>query len=125
MKMAQVEPQNGKYKLGGSEDADLEGIDSNKYNVFTDVEKLAKAKAQYPTYNWFVSFIIKEKDGKNVGEMAQYSIEFNKPDSEKLDLYYYLDGIAHPLPYKTEDKEGKKKIKANLKVGDPPVGHYP
>jgi hypothetical protein len=117
--------KDGKYKLRGSKDTDLEGIDDKKYDVFTEEEKLTEAKAHFPTYNWFVSFTIKDKDGNVVRDLPEYTIKFDKPDGDNLHLYYYLDEAANPLSHDTEDKNGKKRVKAKLKIGDPPLGSVP
>lgn len=124
--MAKIDPKDGKYKLGGSKDTELEGIDDKKYNVFTEEEKLAEAIQRYPNYNWFVSYTITDKDDKVVGSLPEYTMKFDKPDSKDSKLYYYLDGAAHPVNYEdAEDKNGKKRGKAKLTVGDPPNGFYP
>lgn len=124
--MAKVDPRNGKYELGGPKDTDLEGIDGKQYDVFTEEEKLAEAKIRYPNYNWFVSFTINDKNGNVVRNLPEYTIEVDKPDSGTFDLYYYLDGTAHSLQYEdTDNKEGKKRVKAKLNIGDPPVGGVP
>lgn len=124
--MAKVQPKNGKYELGGSKDTDLEGIDDKKYNVFTEEEKLAEARQRYPNYNWFVSFTITDKNDKVVRELPEYTMKLDRPDSATFDLYYYLDGVAHPLHYEDTDiKENKKRVKAKLNIGDPPTGSVP
>lgn len=125
--MAKVDPdKDGKYKLGGMKDSDLDGIDHKKYDVFTEEEKLAEAKVSYPDINWFVSFTIKDKNGNTVGEMPEYTIKFDKPNSESFQFYYYLDGMAHPRPHEdTDDKQNKKRVKVKLTVGDPPGGSVP
>ena len=124
--MARVQPRDGKYELRGSKDTDLEGIDDKKYNVFTDEEKLANAKRDYPDYNWFVSYTIKDKDGNDVRDLPEYTIRFDKPDVETFEMYYYLNGTVHPFQHENaSDKATKKRVKAKLKIGDPPVGHYP
>lgn len=124
--MAKIEPKNGKYELGGSKDADLEGIDDKKYNVFTEEVKLAEAKQRYPNYNWFVSYTITDKENKAVRDLPEYTIKLDRPDSDNFQLYYYLDGTAHPFAHEgAEDKGNKKRIKAKLTVGDPPNGIYP
>jgi len=123
--MAPVKPKDGKYKLGDSWDTDLEGIDESKYDVFTDQDKLEEARKKYGDYKWFVSYTIKEKDGKNVRSLSEYTIRFNKPAEDKVTLYYYLEGTAYQFPYDREEKDGKKKIQATLTVGDPPIWHYP
>jgi hypothetical protein len=124
--MAKIEPKDGKHKLGGSKDTDLEGIDDKKYNVFTEEEKLAEARNRYPDYNWFVSYTITDKDDKVVRDVPEYTVKFDKPDSAESRLYYYLDGTAHPVQFDdTDNKENKKRVKAKLRVGDPPNGIYP
>jgi len=124
--MAKVEPKDGKYQLGGSKDAELEGIDSKKYNVFTDEEKLAEARQRYPDYNWFVSYTVTNKEDKVVRNLPEYTMKLDSPDLENSKLYYYLDGTAHSLPYEgTENKGNKKRVKAKLSVGDPPTGYFP
>jgi hypothetical protein len=123
--MAKVNPdKDGKYKLGGSKDTDLEGIDDKKYDVYTDDEKLAAARRDFPGYTWFASYTIKDKNGNVVRELAEYTIKLDKPEGD-FKLYYYLDQAANPLSYDTEDKDGKKKAKAKLKIGDPPLGSVP
>jgi hypothetical protein len=124
--MAKVEPKDGKYNLGGSKDTDLEGIDSKKYDVFTEEEKLAEAINKYKNINWFVSFTIKDKNGNVVRDMPEYTIKLDRPNAESFQLYYYLDGTAHPLPHEdSDDKVNKKRVKAKLTVGDPPGGTVP
>ncbi len=124
--MAKVEPKDGKYKLDDSKDTDLEGIDDSKYDVFTEHTKLDEAKSKYHHITWFVSYTIKEKDGKEVRDMPEYTIKLDKPDASKFELYYYLDGTAYPFQYEdTDNKENKKRVKAKLVVGDPPVGSVP
>lgn len=122
--MAKVDPKDGKYKLGGSKDADLEGIDSKKYDVFTETKKLAEAQGKFKDVNWFVSFTITDKDGKNVDDMPEYKIKFNKPkeDDDNFELYYYLGGNRYLV---THQSENSKRAVAKLKVGDPPVGSVP
>jgi hypothetical protein len=123
--MAKIEPKNGKYKLGDSRDTDLEGIDDKKYDVITDEEKLAAARRDFPGYTWFASYSITDKNGNVVRDLPEYTIKTDKPDAENVQLYYYLDQAANPLTYDTEDKDGKKRIKAKLKLGDPPLGSVP
>ena len=129
--MTQVQPKNGKYELGGPEDTDLEGIDNKKYDVFTDTaetnEKLKQATDAYPDYTWFASYTIKDKEGKDVRTLDKdYTIELDQLPSENSELYYFLDGRAHKFPHQpAADKNGKKRIKAKLNVGDPPSGFYP
>ena len=129
--MTQVQPKNGKYELGGSMDTDLEGIDDKKYDVFTDTaetnEKLQQAREAYPDYTWFASYTIKDKQGKDVRTLDKdYTVELDQLASENSELYYFLDGTAHKFPHQPgEDKNGKKRIKAKLNVGDPPTGQYP
>ncbi len=123
--MAKIEPKDGKYKLGDSKDTELEGIDDKKYNVFTEEEKLAAAKSAFPDYTWFASYTITDKQGNVVRDLPEYTIKSDKPDAENVKLYYYLDQAVNPLSYDTEDKDGKKRVKAKLRIGDPPVGHFP
>ena len=121
-----VDPKDGKYKLDDSKDTELEGIDDQKYNVFTEEDKLANARRDYPQYTWFVSYTIKDKAGNDVRNLAEYTIKLDKSDSENVQLYYYLDGTAHLLQYEDTDNKGnKKRVKAKLGIGDPPVGHFP
>lgn len=124
--MAKIEPKNGKYELGDGEASELEGIDTNKYNVFTEDTKLHEAEDKYKHIHWFVSYTIKEKDGKDVRDLPEYTIKLNRPEAEAFELYYYLDGTAYPFQYESdEDKNNKKRVKAKLIVGDPPVGYFP
>lgn len=124
--MAHVEPKDSKYKLGDSKDTELEGIDDKKYNVFTEEKKLDEARKKHKNINWFVSYTIRDKDGKDVRTLPEYTIKLDKPDSEKFELYYYLDGTAYPLPYEDTDNKGsKKRVKAKLSIGDPPTGSVP
>ena len=120
--MAQVNPSNGnKYALGGSKDVDLDGINSNNYDVFTDEEKLESARGAFPEINWFIAYTIKDKSGNDVRNLHEYSLKFDRPD--KGTLYYFLDNELHSINYEDdEDKNNKKRSKAKLTVGDPPVG---
>ena len=125
--MAKIGPKDGKYKLGDSKDTELEGIDAKKYDVFTEGTKLEEAKRQHKHINWFVSYTIKDKDGNEVQNLdKEYTIKLDKSDAEKFELYYYLGGTAYPFQYEdTDNKENKKRVKAKLIVGDPPVGIVP
>ena len=126
MAQDKIRPENGKYKLGGSKDTELEGIDDKKYDVFTETEKLEKARNDFPMYDWFVSYVIKDKNGHEVRDLPEYTMKIDKPDSPESKLYYYLDGSAHLLSYDdADDKENKKRVKARLTIGDPPSGFYP
>lgn len=119
--MAKVNASNGKHALGGSKDTDLEGIDPGAYDVFTDDEKLANARRDYASYDWFASFTIKDKAGNPVNRVPEYTVKFDKPASGNL--YYYLNGTAHQISYSDTDNKGnKKRVKAALTVGDPPIG---
>jgi hypothetical protein len=119
--MAKVEPSNGKHGLGGSKDADLEGIDPNTYEVHTEETKLVNARRDFPKYDWFISYTIKDKAGNDVRTVPEYTIKFDKPISGNL--YYYLNGAVYRVQYEdAEDKGSKKRAKAKLTVGDPPVG---
>ena len=119
--MAQVNPTNGRYELGGSKDVDLDGINDNDYDVFTDEDKLKSAQAAYPDYDWFVSYTIKDKAGNDVRDLPEYSLKFDRP--AKGTLYYFLDGRAHLINYgDAEDKGDQRRAAAKLTVGDPPVG---
>jgi len=123
--MAKVDPdKDGKYKLHGSKDTDLEGIDDKKYDVFTETEKLAEAQKNFSGYTWFASYTIKDKSGNVVRDLPEYTIKLDKT-ADDMKLYYYLDQAANPLSYDTEDKDGKKRAKAKLKIGDPPLGSAP
>ena len=120
-KDTKIKEKNGKYDLGGSKDTDLEGIDKSKYDVFTTDKNLDAAKRDYPNYDWFVCFTIKDKAGKQVGDMPAYTIKFDKPASGNL--YYYYNGSAHQISFSDTEKKGnKKRVKATLTIGDPPVG---
>ena len=125
--MSEIKPQNGRYQLGGSKDADLDGINDTKYNVFTDEEKLREAKERYPKYHWFASYTITDKNDKVVRELPEeYTLRLDRPDAEDFQLYYYFEGKVHNFPYEDAGMKGeKKRIKAKLKIGDPPTGHYP
>ena len=120
--MAKINPSNGKYELGGSKDTDLEGIDAGNYEVFTEEDKLKNARSDYPDYDWFASYTIKDTGGNDVRNLPEYTLIFDTPD--KGTLYYYLDGAVHPVSYEddSQDKGGKSRSRAKLTVGDPPVG---
>ena len=132
--MAQIEPKDGKYELGGSKDTDLEGINERKYSVFTADDKLAAAQRDYPSsegWTWFASYTI-EENGHSVNELDEYTVKFNKPDRADSKLYYYLEGsegkkgTVHPVNFNDAGNKGnKKRVKAALKIGDPPLGTYP
>jgi hypothetical protein len=116
-----VKQKDGKHELGGSKDTDIEGIDTAKYDVFSTDKNLAEARAKYPNIDWFACFTIKDKAGKQVGDMPTYTIKFDKPASETL--YYYYNGTANPLTFSDAGKKGNKnRVKATLTIGDPPIG---
>ena len=116
-----VQLKDGKHGLGGSKDTDIEGIDTTKYDVFTTDKNLAEARAKYPNIDWFACFTIKDKSGKQVGDMPAYTITFDKPASGTL--YYYYNGTANSLTFSDTGKKGNKnRVKATLTIGDPPIG---
>lgn len=118
--MGKVNPQDRRFSLGGSRDADLEGIDDNLFDVFTDEEKLANAQRDFPKYDWFTSFTVKPKPGKQAGTPT-YTLKFDKPASGTV--YYYMNGQVFVLTQSdAEDKGNKKRVKVTLSVDDPPVG---
>ena len=120
-KETKIKEKNGKYYLGGSKETDLIGVDNSKYDVYTTDKNLDAAKRDYPNYDWFVCYTIKDKSGKQVGSMPAYTIKFNKPASGNL--YYYYNGSAHQISYSdTENKGNKRRVKATLTIGDPPIG---
>ena len=120
-KDTKIKEKNGKYDLGGSKDTDLEGIDKSKYDVFSTDKNLAEAKRDYPNYDWFTCFTIKDKAGKQVGDMPAYTIKFDKLASGNL--YYYYNGVANQITYSDSGKKGNKnRVKATLTIGDPPIG---
>ena len=80
--MSKIDPKNGKYELGDREDSELEGIDSQKYDVFTEDTKLQEARDKYKHIHWFVSYTIKDKDGKDVQDLSEYTIKLNRPEAE-------------------------------------------
>jgi len=124
MAQTKINPDNGKYKLGGSKDTDLEGIDSKTYDVFTETEKLTEAQNKFNDVSWFVSFTITHKDGTKVDDMPEYKIKFNKPKEgdETFALYYYLGGERYSLNHQSEHS---KRAVAKLTIGDPPMGSVP
>jgi len=114
-----INPADGKYNLGGRKDVELEGINPSQYDVFSTDKNLAEAKSKYPNIDWFACFSVKDKTGQYAN--ISYTLKFDKPDSGTL--YYYLNGTANPVPFENiEDKGNKKRVKATLNVGDPPVG---
>jgi len=120
-KETKIKEKDGKYELGGSKDTDLEGINGSIYDVFSTDKNLAEAQSKYPDYDWFTCFTIKDKNGNQVGTMPEYTIKFDKPASGNL--YYYYNGTAHQISFSDSGKKGnKKRVKANLTIGDPPVG---
>jgi hypothetical protein len=131
--MAKIEydEKDKNHKLGGSMDTDLEELDS-KYEVFTDDVKLAAAQGDFPNYTWFASYSIKE-GGKDVQELPHdYVIKFDKPENPNSKCYYYLQGSVnnkgtiHEVNFEaTANKGNKQRVKAYLKIGDPPIGYYP
>jgi hypothetical protein len=108
------------HHLGGTKDADLEGIDASAYDVFTTDKNLQAARDKYPTYDWFACFSVKDKSGNYAN--ITYTLKFDKPAAGKK-LYYFLNDAAHEIEYSDDaDKGNKKRVKATLTVGDPPVG---
>jgi hypothetical protein len=119
-----INKSDGKYKLGGSKDTDLEDLDDSQYDVFDSDKNLAEAQSKFQNIDWFACFTIKDKAGNPVGTMPAYTIKFDKPASGNL--YYYTpdnNGTANPISYSDTDKKGKKnRVKATLTIGDPPIG---
>lgn len=115
-----VRASNGRHGLGGSRDADLEGIDPNRFDVFTTDKNLAAARSAYPNYDWFACFSVKDKQGNYAN--VSYTLSFNKPASGGT-LYYFYNGTAHQLSYTDAPNKGnQRRVRASLNVGDPPIG---
>lgn len=109
----------GKHVLGGQKNAELEGV-SQEYEVFTTDKNLQAAKDKYPSYDWFACFSVKDKAGNYAN--ITYTLKFDKP-AEGKKLYYFLNDSAHEIAFtNAEDQKNKKRVKATLTVGDPPVG---
>ena len=116
-----IEQKDGKYGLGGSKDTDIEGVDTSTYDVYTTDKNLDDAKKNYPSFDWFACFTIKDKSGNQIDSIAAYTIKFDKPVSGNF--YYYYNGSAHQVATSDDvDKGGKKRVKVTLTVGDPPIG---
>ncbi len=115
-----VQASNGKHSLGSARDADLEGIDPGKYDVFLTDKDLAQAKAAYPSYDWFVCFSVKDKKG-NYADIP-YTITLNTPPAGAR-LYYFYNGKAVQLTYSAGPNKGNQpRVRAQMNVGDPSVG---
>ncbi len=115
-----VQASNEKHSLGSSRDAELEGLDPAKYDVFLTDKNLDAAKAAYPSYDWFVCFRVKDKQGKDAN--VPYTLTFNKPPAGAV-LYYYVNGPATQLTYTDGPGKGNQpRVRAQLSVGDPPIG---
>lgn len=119
---------DGKYKLKDPKDTELDGI-SNKYEVYTETEKLKAARQAKTDCTWFVSFVIKKQgEQQPTTDPLSYTVKFNKPgkDADPVQVFYYYNGEVHQVTdFQTEGEGGKKKIKLTLTIGDPPVGSVP
>lgn len=119
---------DGKYKLKDSKDTELDGI-SDKYEVYTETEKLKAAREARPDCTWFVSFVIKKQgEQQPTTDPLSYTVKFDRPgkDEDRVQVFYYYNGQAHEVTdFQTEGEGGKKKIRLTLTVGDPPVGSIP
>ena len=115
-----VHPSNGRHGLGGSRDADLEGIDPNQYDVFTTDKNLAAARQAYPDYDWFACFSVKDKRGNYAN--VRYTLTLDRPPAGTT-LYYYYNGTANRLDHVDAGNKGNQPVvRVTLNVGDPPIG---
>lgn len=115
-----VQPSNGIHSLKSARDAEIEGINPDTHDVFLTDKNLEAAKAAYPDYDWFVSFSVKDKQGNFAN--VPYTLTFNKPLAGAV-LYYFLNGTAVQLAYTDGPSKGSQaRVRAQLSVGDPPIG---
>jgi hypothetical protein len=129
-----VTPANGKFLISGRDqrgprnvELDLGANDPGKFIVVTkdlpaDIPAHKSGDPDFK-YDWFACFGIRRKkaDG-SPGDFANitYNITLDPlPKGKKLFAYY--GGQVRSLAYKTAGG----KIKATLKVGDPPIGMGP
>jgi hypothetical protein len=116
--------EDGKHKLKGLKpDKDkhtvIEGIDTKNFEVFDSDKNLSDAESNYPDYDWFACYTIKDKKGNQVKKVSGgYTIKFDKPALGK-NLYYYYNKTANKLDF-SDAEPGR--VKATLDIGDPPIG---
>ena len=97
-------------------------IDTDEYGVSDSTKNLANAQNDYPNYDWFACYTIKDKNGNDVDKVTGgYTIKFDKPESGKL-YYYYKDGNKGRIMEVGFSIENGK-AKATLNIGDPPIGN--
>jgi hypothetical protein len=124
---AAYDKDKGKHRLKSlkptdDKHTDVEGIDTSKHEVFDSDKNLSAAQSKYPNYDWFACFTIKDKSGNQVGDMPAYTIKVDKPASGK-NLYYYYNNTANQLDFSDAGtEEGRQRVKATLRIGDPPIG---
>ncbi len=114
-----VTPSNGIFSLGGTKHAEISGLDTSQYDVFTTDKNLADAQAKFSHIDWFTCFSVKDKSGNPAD--VNYTLTFDGPAAGTL--YYYLNGNIHPVPHNPAASRGSQaRVQASLNVGDPPVG---
>ena len=123
-----VNPDQGKYKIPGKDNKDLEltiDDDPDKY-IVEDMEDDMNDKipsSANKDIRWFACFAIYNNNNgrKNGYAKVKYSFKVNLDGIEKL--YVGLGGKAGSAIDVTE--EMKQKGKVDLNDGDPPIGRYP
>ena len=123
-----VHPDQGKYKIPGKDNKDLEltiDDDPDKY-IVEDMEDTIADKipsSANKDIKWFSCFAIYNSSNgrKNGYAKVKYSFKVNMDGIEKL--YVGLGGKTGSAVDVTE--EMKQKGKVDLNEGDPPVGRYP
>jgi len=124
-----VSPKNGKYKIKGKNNKDLDLELSGDYIVTefdTDLASLRTKAPNIPTnIDWFACFAVyKKKNGKKDGYAnVSYTVTLDKSSVEPgKKLYAYYNDQLHDLTTDPSYKDQGNKIKFSLSVGDPPIG---
>ena len=132
-KETKIEKENGKHKLKAlkpdkDKHAEIEGIDTSKYDVYDSDKNLEEAKQEANKQNlnidWFACYAIKDKQNNNVKMVSgEYTIKFDKPTSGNKLYYYYKDdqdkGNLESVVF-SDAEPGR--VKTSLDIGDPPIG---
>lgn len=132
-----VIPKNGKYKIKGKNNKDLEMELSGNDNDYIVTEfdtdlpslqsKVPNLPSQTPSGNpidWFACYAVYIKDNSKPNKKGGYAnigytVTLKKADvPEGKKLYAYFNNSLNQLSYTTQGN----KISFSLSAGDPPIG---
>ena len=133
-----VSPQDGKYKIKGKNNKDLElklsgndddyivtEFDADLASIKTKVPNLPEQTPSGNPIEWFACYAVYKKDKSKPNKKGgyasvDYTVTLKKADiPDGKNLYAYYNNSLNQLVYTTNGN----KITFSLNAGDPPIGN--